>query len=310
MNDEKIRHALHAAADECFSGVSEMPSQRQAVMERLSRKSYVIRRRRTAVPAIALLLMLAIAGAAAAGLGLFGQLRSGLEDEMSYNRLGLLEEAAVTIGQTTAIGGYGELTIDQAYCDGQRLYYSYTICKADAQTSLYLGDGAALPDDTDLPPVDSWIEAADEFVTAAFYEVALPEGFAAGENVAIVLTAIAHKEDGTLDLIDVPVKIPVTAPRQMLRGEGTASGYAAEAELRVTDVDVYGTVRIFAPEAYMLRGCALEVGGETYGNLAWGSEYDGEAHEIALRFDLPESLDDVQLVLEDDEGAHGTIELR
>lgn len=313
MSDEMIRRKLHAAADDCLSGVARMPSQKKAVMGRIESRKFNragIRRPRMAIVLAAVMTLMLASAAVAAGLGLFGLLRDGLEDEMNYNRLGLLEEAAVTIGQTTAIQDYGELTIDQAYCDGQRLYYSYTIRKNDSLASLYLGDGAALPDGTELPPVDSWIETVDEFETAAFYEVALPEGFAAGESVEILLTAIYRKDDGALELIDVPAEIPVTAPRKTLTGEGTADGFTAKAELRVTDVDVYGTVVIIAPEDYSPESYVLEAGGERYQNLAWGIEYDGKAHTIALRYDLPADMEGARLVPRNPEAAHEAIELK
>ena len=121
MSDERIRRMMHTAVDECLSGVENMPSQRQAVLRRLDETPRA--RRKTAfVPVMAALLMLAIAGATAAGLGLFGQLRAGKVDETSYERLAHLEEAAVSIGETVQLRGMGELTIDQAYCDGRSIY--------------------------------------------------------------------------------------------------------------------------------------------------------------------------------------------
>lgn len=311
MSDERIRLMLHAAADDCLSGVAQMPSQKKAVFDRIENsapKSRAQAKTRFAlVPVMILMLALASMGAAV-GLGLFGRLRGELEQEMNYNRLGLLEEAAVSVGQTTAIGNLGELTIDQTYCDGNRLYYSYTLRKNDTQTSLYLGDGAKLADGTELPPVDSWIEAIDDFAMAAFYEVALPEGFVSGENVTILLTAIHAPQDGALELIDVPVLIPVT-PAKRLTGTGTADGYQAEAALFVSDVDVYGTVRIFAPEEYHPERKELHAGEGTYPNLAWGSAYADGAHEITLRFDLPQSLENARLVLSDSQDAGDAIVL-
>lgn len=311
MSDERIRLMLHTAADDCLSGVANRPSQKKAVMDRIentSRKGRMKARPRLAlVPAM--ILMLALCSAAAAvGLGLFGMLRGGLEQEMNYTRLGLLEEAAVTVGQTTAIGELGELTIDQTYCDGNRLYYSYTMRKNNAMTSLFLGDGAKLTDGTQLPPVDSWIEAIDDFATAAFYEVALPEGFAPGESVTILLTALHMPEDGALEQIDVPVLIPVT-PAKRMTGEGVADGYKAMAEIYVSDVDVYGEVRVFAPEDYSPERYDLLAEGQTYKNIGWGFDYDGEAHSIVLRFDLPESLEGAKLVPVDPDFAHEAIAL-
>lgn len=265
--------------------------------------------RRTMVAVLAAVMTLTLAsGAIAVGLGLFGLLRGGLEQEMNYTRLGLLEDAAVTVGQTTAIGALGELTIDQTYCDGNRLYYSYTMRRSDAHASLFIGDGAKLTDGTELPPVDSWIEAIDDFATAAFYEVALPEGFAPGESVTILLTALHMPADGAIERIDVPVEIPVT-PARALTGEGTADGYKVEAALFVSDVDVYGTVRITAPEDYSPPDYDLIAGGKTYKNIGWGGEYDGGAHSMTLRYDLPGSLAGAKLVPREPEAAHEAIAL-
>lgn len=308
MGEERIRAAFHAAADDCFSGVKNMPSQKWAVLERVEAKQSRRYGKRALAPALAFLLTLAIAGAMAVGLGLFGTLRSGLEQEMNYSRLGLLEEAAVTVGQTTEIGELGELTIDQAYCDGNRLYYSYTMRKNEAETSLFLGDGAELEDGTQLTPVDSWIEETDDLTTAAFYEVALPEGFAPGAHVRILLTTIHMQQDGAPELIDVPVLIPVT-PARRLAGKGAADGYKAMAEIYVSDVDVYGEVRIFAPEEYSPEGYDLQVDGKMYQNIGWGFGYDGEAHRISLRFDFPESLEDMKLIPVDSDDAQEAIAL-
>ncbi len=311
MSDEMIRLKLHAAADDCFSGVARMPSQKKAVMDRIekmeNRRIAHGRPRMTLVLAAVMVLALVSVGAAA-GLGLFGLLRGGLEQEMNYTRLGLLEDAAVTVGQTTALGDLGELTIDQTYCDGNRLYYSYTMRRNDALTSLFIGDGAKLTDGAELPPVDSWIEAIDDFATAAFYEVALPEGFTTGESVTILLTALHMPADGAIERIDVPVEIPVT-PARALTGEGTADGYKAEAALFVSDVDVYGTVRITAPEDYSPKGYDLIADGKAYENIGWGIEYDGEAHSIILRYDLPGSLAGAKLAPRDPDFAHESIAL-
>lgn len=309
--DERIRRQIHMAADDCLSGVAALPSQRRAVLDRLEEQPRAHRLRKPSyVPAFALLLTLVLAGAAvAAGLGLFGRLRTALVDEMSYNRLMRLEEAAVTIGETTAIGDYGELRLDQAYCDGRRLYYSYTIRRSDAAASLYLGDGAKLMDGTALPPVDSWIEDVDETTTAAYYEVALPEHFVSDGHVQIVLTAFCPEADGGMEGMDVPVWIPVTKPRMTLAGEGTAGGYPAKAELYVSDVDIYGRIQIEAPEDYGAEGYSLVADGAEYPNLDGGFFDINRPHEIKVRFDIPDSMESMKLVPWDPDCAHEAIEL-
>lgn len=110
------------------------------------------RRYSTRTLMIALLITLLLAGAAiAATMGLFGYFTSGPDMEMSRQRLEHLDEVAVNVGQTQQVvwpamdlaqidltTDYGkilaqqfsstfELTVDQVYCDGNKLYYSYRI---------------------------------------------------------------------------------------------------------------------------------------------------------------------------------------
>lgn len=101
---------------------------------------------------IALLITLLLAGVAiAATLGLFGYFRNDPMIEMSHQRLEYLDEVAVNVGQTQQViwpamdlsridltTDYGkilaqqfastfELAVDQVYCDGNKLYYSYRL---------------------------------------------------------------------------------------------------------------------------------------------------------------------------------------
>lgn len=310
MSDEKIRRRMHSAADACLSGVENMPSQRAAVLRRMDteeRKRGFAGGRKISYSLVFAALLLTLAGAAvAAGLGLFGQLRVNRIDEMSYERLAHLEEAAVVVGQSTTLEELGELTISQAYCDGRKLYYSYTLRKNDASEPLYVGDGAELADGTYLAPVDSWISNTDGATTEAYYEVALPDAYAAGESVEVVLRVFAG---GQREQIRVQVTAPVTDSVKAFAGESTADGYLAMAELYVSDVDVAGSVRITAPEDYWPKGYVLEAGGAEYQDIEGWSRYDGKAHVVQLRFDLPASLEDMKLVPLDGEYAHEAIGL-
>lgn len=305
MNDERMKSMIRNAADDCLSGVRSMPSQRWAVMEKLEKKRGPAWKRAALAPATAALLVLVIAGAAAAGLGLFGQLRAFKTDEMDYNRLALLEENAVAIGETVAIRGMGELTIDQAYCDERKLYYAYTLIKQNEEDRLFVGDGAELAGGAYMNPVDSWMEDVDSRTTAAYYEVALPENFAPGRTIEFVLTVFAGDE-----LVTVPVSAPVTGSVRMLTGEGTADGYPAAATLYISDVDISGSVKIAAPQNYEPEGYVLEAGGMEYRNIGGGFGYADGVHEVLLRFDLPADLADVKLVPLDETYAHETIELK
>ncbi|MGN0995289.1 MAG: hypothetical protein ACI4PG_00125 [Candidatus Ventricola sp.] len=144
---------------------------RGALLDRLwcaiHRPSRVIRARhrlprRTVL--LAALLALLLAGAAiAATLGLFGYLRDNPSAEMSRQRLEHLDEKAPVVGQTVVLHAPTEglsslrletdydqlaahqytrsfeLTVDQAYCDGKKLYYSYTL--REPNRLMRLGEG-------------------------------------------------------------------------------------------------------------------------------------------------------------------------
>ena len=252
---------------------------------------------------MAALLMLALAGATAAGL--FAQLRESKVDEVSYERLAHLEEAAVSVGQTVGLSG-AKLMIDQAYCDGRRLYYSYTLTKNDPAAKLFVGDGAELTDGADLSPVDSGDARASDTAYSAYYEVMLPEEYAVGDTVTFVLTVM----DGESLRHHVPVTVPVTGRAARMTGEGTADGYAAKAELFISDVDVSGCVRIYAPEDYWTESYKLVADGVEYRDIEGWSEYDGQAHVVHLRFDLPKTMDSLVLAPVDPAYAHEAIVLK
>lgn len=113
---------------------------------------------------IALLLTLLIAGAAiAATLGLFGYFANDPLSEMSQQRLEHLEDVAINVGKTQQVFApagdmngvdpqtdYGrllsqqfsrqfELTVDQVYCDGNKLYYTYRI--SEPIRTFYMSEG-------------------------------------------------------------------------------------------------------------------------------------------------------------------------
>lgn len=113
--------------------------------------------------AIALLMLLLTGAAVAAVWGIFGRFTSDPMIEMSHQRLEHLEEVALKVGETmivTAPAGtlsdidlttdygkiaaqqYGrqfELTVDQVYCDGNKLYYSYQLREDSRTFELFEG---------------------------------------------------------------------------------------------------------------------------------------------------------------------------
>ena len=113
---------------------------------------------------IAALLLLLLAGAAiAAVLGTFGRFTTDPMIEMSHTRLEHLDEVAETVGKTIVVNApsgeldridlttdygriqaqqYGrqfELTVDQVYCDGNKLYYSYQLSEKNRTFELLEG---------------------------------------------------------------------------------------------------------------------------------------------------------------------------
>ena len=122
------------------------------------------RRYSTRTAMIALLLVLLLAGVAiAASLGIFGRLREIPDTEMSRQRLEHLDETAAAVGHTVLLHAPAEglsslrletdrdqieahqyarsfeLTVDQVYCDGNKLYYSYVL--SEPERSMRLGEG-------------------------------------------------------------------------------------------------------------------------------------------------------------------------
>lgn len=398
--DEMYRSVIQREIDEELSFLNERPSLHTAIMNRIEGEKTVKRKTSMTLVLAAMLVLLLGSMAAAAGLGLFGQLRASKVDEMSYARLGLLEDAAVTVGETRRIivptrdsdaqpettreqvlrdqqGRIYELTIDQVYCDGRKLYYAYTMRMLGESVTLYdgeatgfgewdmaypgervadvfdtyrgeaenrcvaewlngrergyavchhasVGDGAELPDGEYLNPIDSGSEQVDANTMTAYYEVELPEDYAAGETIEFVLTILtsdtvyAQDENGVYsssvmdraNLVDVSVIAPVTGSAKALTGEGTADEYPATAKVYVSDIDLSGSVRIEAPQEYIPEGYTLVADGETYANIDPWMTYEDGAHVLNLRFDLPPTMEHIVLMPLDPAYAHEAIELK
>ena len=399
-HDEELKRIIRKEIDDEFSYLDSNPSLHNVIMSKIEGER-IVKRKVSMTLVFAIVMTIALGSmAVAASLGLFGQLRASKVDEMSYERLGLLEEAAVTVGETRQITASGvqknaepetvreklladqmqreyDLTIDQVYCDGRKLYYSYTFKMNDDRLSMhegeptgfdkwdvayrgekfedvfdtwlgdeqnqkvadwlnshesgyvvmrnaFVGDGAELPDGTNLNPIDSGSETVDEFTTTAYYEVALPEDYVAGDIVEFVLTVMAYDtvyfqdETGVYSasvfnrdaLTDVTVKVRVTGKTKTITGESTADGYDSKATLYVSDVDITGSVRIDAPEEYEPEGYYLLADGVEYHNIDPWHGYDGEGHAINMRFDLPETMGSLVLMPLDPDYAHEAIELK
>ena len=260
--------------------------------------------RRAMVAALAAVMTLTLAsGAIAVGLGLFGRLRESRVDEASYARLAHLDEAAASIGETAVLDGGTELTLEQAYCDGDRLYYSYTL----AGENVVLGDGASFADGTGLTIWDRGEETADG-VTYGYQEVELPDTARPGEALSIVLTVIAAGEDGAYRFVDVPFTV-TPVQREALRGAASFAEYSADALLYVTDVEIYGEVDVIGQMGWaQLYNNRMDTDEEDYivdyqliadGEVLYNKDYtygtaDG-GYGIPVRYDLPKNYERLAL---------------
>lgn len=149
MDEIKLRNALKV----CLSQAADFPAKRrQAVLNAVRQDESRMKKRFSAVLVFAILTTLLLFGAAvAAGFGAFGRAANDAENEQSAARLNLLESVAAntddeqtarapdapeasvqpqTLRDRMLDGLYGRafsLTLDQTYCDGKKLYYSYTL---------------------------------------------------------------------------------------------------------------------------------------------------------------------------------------
>lgn len=151
MKDEELRRALKA----CLSGADFSQAEQQAVLKQIRGGKQIMKTKITLAFACVVAFSLALGGfALAAGMGLFGQFGTQAKDS-SGERLLRLDEAASDVGITLSVRApeaedplaeaatdrekllarqYGrsfKMTLDQSYCDGNRLYYTYTLTTPD-----------------------------------------------------------------------------------------------------------------------------------------------------------------------------------
>lgn len=160
VDEKKLGNALKT----CLSDSEFPPERRQAVLRAVRKEEKVVKKKVSAALVFAIVLTLAIGGAAlAANLGIFGQSVNNDDNEQSVGRLERLEDAAQTYNDTQAVTAPAQstaeapqtvrdalmaslynrrfnLTLNQAYYDGYKLYYSYTLT-SDCRTGYITGDG-------------------------------------------------------------------------------------------------------------------------------------------------------------------------
>lgn len=301
MEHDDLRREIRSAMDACFAQADARPSQKTRILRRIEGEANM-KRKRTYGAALAMALVLALCGGVvAAELGIFGHF--GLVSEWNGARLARLDEAAYTVGTTVNSPEGFALTLEQAYCDGSRLYFAYSL----TGEGVVLGDGAELSDGTVLTIWDRGEEKDEGGVIRGFQEVELPEAAKPGEALSVVLTVICENGDGSYRFVDVPFAVEL-AQRQMLTGSAAFSEYTASATLYITDVEIYGEVDIVGPvmwrDLFMNRtdaeidyvvdyqliadGAVLSNKDYTYGEAEGG-------YGVPVRYDLPESVEHLVL---------------
>lgn len=162
MNEDKLRQALKKG----LSGAEFSAQRQRAVMNVIKGETPMKPTRISFALVCALLLTLLMAGTVlAAALGVFGT----FGDSFTSSRMQKLDEAADTVNLNTQISApshenasepetvyeqllsrqYGrsfDLTVHQTYCDGNRLYLSYTLTTNDVQSFRGEGMPSGIPE--------------------------------------------------------------------------------------------------------------------------------------------------------------------
>lgn len=128
--------AVHAALDDCLSGVEALPSRRDSIL-RAAKGEQKVKRKIHLGLVLAIVLMMTMGSVAlAAGLGLFGQLG---QREDADTRLPALETVSTVMDKTFTTPEGVTVTIQQAYYDGTRVFISYVV--EGPYDQITLGEG-------------------------------------------------------------------------------------------------------------------------------------------------------------------------
>ena len=160
VDEQKLRNALKA----CLPQSEFPPERRQAVLRAIRKEEPIVKRKISTALVFAIVMTLIVGGAAlAANLGVFGQSVNNDDNEQSVGRLEKLEDVSATYNDTQAVTAPSQsateapktirdelmaslynrrfnLTLNQAYYDGYKLYYSYTLT-SDCKTGFITGEG-------------------------------------------------------------------------------------------------------------------------------------------------------------------------
>ena len=160
--DEAYQKIIRREMDTAFAGLDERPSRHDAIMRCIKGEKKVVRKKTSFALACAIVLTLALGGmAVAAGLVRMSHFSDVLKEDQPWDaeRLSRVDQLTVDLGQiihlTTpevegddtvrgrmlaAMGGRAfDLTIDEVYCNGNKLYYTYSFTYDD--NLVFTGEG-------------------------------------------------------------------------------------------------------------------------------------------------------------------------
>lgn len=382
VNEQKLRDALKA----CLSEADFPQESQQSVLRAIRKDGQTVKKKLSVALICAIVLMLALGGMAlAAGLGVFGM--AGKTNPQSANRLALLDEEADTLNTAQNVqvpsapeethqpqnlyeellsklyARQFELTVNQSYSDGRKLYYAYTLTTNEplqwytgddapegiqewymqaegtyaqnfaqndeedekhfaaffaehpvgyiARENMALGDGADL-DGQPLNILDSGEAWVDECTLQGYQEVVLPESFAPENGQAEIRLTVMYGANVTYQdetnvycahittpenrgILPITFTVPVNGSTQTYTGRISAEAYSASVFLNVSDVDISGQI-VFEGKMPALAYDLL-VDGAAFPDLDGGMEEKPNGQTVMyVRYDLPQSMDDLSLV--------------
>lgn len=306
MDENELRNALKAClSDSCFS------EERQSAVLRSIRQGEksAVRRKFSAALVFATLLILAIGGAAvAASMGVFGRQSGSEMNEQGQVRLLHLEDAAEiydeTRSSTTASASEqtGEadeeqtlydmllarqhdrrfsLTLNQAYCDGYKLYYSYTLT-VDSPLLRITGEGAPSGFTRWTETVENmqdhpiWLAAneQEQQLNAAFF-AEHPVGYIAQEHMGI--GDGAWLDGKPLNIYDSGETYSGDTMIQGFQEVELPEGYARDGEIKI-ELNVYlNTDILYQDEHSLCRTTLRDEATRGYQRIPFEVKINGEA---------------------------------
>lgn len=156
LNEKNIQQAI----DRRLSGLAASDARRnriRAAVNAQRREERPVKKKFTLAIAVAIALMMMTGVAVAAGLGLFGQI-AGFGPDID-KRLTDLDTASTYINKTFTVQNGAELTIEQAYYDGTRVFISWKM--AGAADQVETGEGK--------PDAVNYSEKNENFIAAENY---------------------------------------------------------------------------------------------------------------------------------------------